>query len=249
MKIFKLLALPFIVSGPERLPNVGYLSSGYDIYKGNPRETGSVDPGFRLESIFNLTLDGGTTSDGRYILPKGVVAEQYTSEAKEQRHEESKNFTISEQFTFPPYSKTDISFLLQQVNYNLDFGADIIIGGFFFIRGTPVNGDGYFRGVIEPGYIFQRIQARPDIYSEQKETNVTGRMKGVYCYKLDSKKNSTPLGNPFPTKTVTETKTETKTETATQTMTVAPTNQANYLTPNKYASIGLALLAGLLLKS
>jgi hypothetical protein len=79
MKILKFLALPFIVSKPERLPNVGYLSAGYDIYKGNPREIGSIDPGFRLEPVFNLTLDGGTTPDGRYILPKGVVAEQCIS--------------------------------------------------------------------------------------------------------------------------------------------------------------------------
>jgi len=79
MKIFKLLTLSLLPLKPERLPNVGYLGVGYDIYKGNPREVGSVDPGFRLEPVFNLTLDGGTTSDGRYILPKGVVAEQCIS--------------------------------------------------------------------------------------------------------------------------------------------------------------------------
>ncbi|CAI2179026.1 20464_t:CDS:2 [Funneliformis geosporum] len=73
--ILKNSILYFLVSEPTRLPNIGYLGGGYDIYKGNPREIGSVDPGFRLEPIFNLTLDGGITPDGRYILPKGVVAE------------------------------------------------------------------------------------------------------------------------------------------------------------------------------
>ena len=58
---------------PRRLPNVGYLGVGYDIYRGNPREIGNIDPGFRLEPIFNLTLDGDTTPDSKYILPMELL--------------------------------------------------------------------------------------------------------------------------------------------------------------------------------
>ena len=52
------------------LPNVDYLSSGYNVYFGNPHtnKTGA-DPGFQ-EKIFNFTyLANRTTYDLRYLVP------------------------------------------------------------------------------------------------------------------------------------------------------------------------------------
>ena len=174
---------------------------------------------------------------------------------------------------------------MQQVNYDTDVSTGINIGWFFVlgVRGYVVlGGSNFFPLIFDPQDILQRIQGNPDKYSEylkelakpylpldEKEGNheyqklrynATGQMQGIYGYKVDSKKNSTSLGNPFPTKTITETKTDTitttepitksipttETFTQTQTVTVTPTNQANHLAINKYSSAGLAFLTGLL---
>lgn len=51
-------------------PNIGFLSRGYDVMKGNPHSIGTVDPGFR-ESVYDLTRydQGKKTEDQRYIIP------------------------------------------------------------------------------------------------------------------------------------------------------------------------------------
>lgn len=59
-------------------------------------------------------------------------------------------------------------------------------------------------------------------------------MQGIYGYRVDSKKQNTPLNTVTPTQI--------------QTATAVPTNQANYLAVNKYSLAGLAFLAGILLK-
>lgn len=58
-----------------RLPNVGYLGQGYNIFEGNPRSSRVVDPGFR-QPVLGLTYeDGLTTADGKYAIPDNTNAE------------------------------------------------------------------------------------------------------------------------------------------------------------------------------
>ena len=57
---------------PPRIPNIGYLGSCYNIFKGNPFATGgTLDPGFlSAQNIFTFTFDDRlTTTDGRYSIP------------------------------------------------------------------------------------------------------------------------------------------------------------------------------------
>ena len=35
-----------------KLPNIEWFGRGYDIYKGNPRESGAYDPGFAPDPLF-----------------------------------------------------------------------------------------------------------------------------------------------------------------------------------------------------
>ena len=55
------------------LPNVDYLSSGYNVYYGNPRSTQSgSDPGFK-QKIFDFDYNEQlTTDDLRYLVPDGT---------------------------------------------------------------------------------------------------------------------------------------------------------------------------------
>ena len=55
---------------PPRFPNVGYLGSTYNIFKGNPESTKGLDPGFTLRNVYSLTYEQGQeTDDGRYSIP------------------------------------------------------------------------------------------------------------------------------------------------------------------------------------
>jgi len=65
-------------------------------------------------------------------------------------------------------------------------------------------------------------------------------MQGIYGYKIDSRKDSIPL-YPLPTKTAT------KIPSVTSTNIPSPTSQANVLVTDKYYSVGIVLLGGLLL--
>ena len=125
--------------------------------------------------------------------------------------------------------------------------------------GVPIGGGILIWELYSPISTLRRIQDHPESYSsylkelvkpyqqliEKKggyeygnlKYNAVGKMRGIYGYQVDSKKQSIPLN----TKTATKTITETFTQTAT------PTNQANYLAVNKYSSAGLALLTGLFL--
>ena len=40
---------------PPRFPNIGYLTSTYNIYKGNPYSTNGFDPSFTAHNIFQFT--------------------------------------------------------------------------------------------------------------------------------------------------------------------------------------------------
>lgn len=59
----------------EPMPNIGYLSYGYNVLKGNPHTTESgVDPGFTTQ-IFTVAYDTHkTTDDRRYLVPDNMSA-------------------------------------------------------------------------------------------------------------------------------------------------------------------------------
>lgn len=68
------LAIPLTASAlaqsaPPTLPNIGYLGSGYDIFKGNPHSTGQSDPGFKGKVLELSYDDGATTVDQQYVIP------------------------------------------------------------------------------------------------------------------------------------------------------------------------------------
>ena len=58
------------LDSPPKYPNIGYLGSCYDIFKGNPEATKGQDPGLKSLGIFQFTYNQGlTTADGRYSIP------------------------------------------------------------------------------------------------------------------------------------------------------------------------------------
>ena len=58
---------------PPRFPNIGYLGSTYNIFKGNPYSTYGFDPGFTTHNIFQFTyLRRSTTENGRYSIPDNI---------------------------------------------------------------------------------------------------------------------------------------------------------------------------------
>jgi len=67
--ILLFLLISIVVS--QKLPNIDYLSFGYNILKGNPHSTKEGgDPGFVIERIFELSYtEQKRTQDGRYEIP------------------------------------------------------------------------------------------------------------------------------------------------------------------------------------
>ena len=60
---------------PPRFPNIGYVGSTYNIFKGNPRSTKGLDPGFTLRNLCKLSYTKNlTTADGRYSIPDNTQA-------------------------------------------------------------------------------------------------------------------------------------------------------------------------------
>ena len=224
-------------------------------------DQGSINKKFSYKDINNIittkgfrkSLTTGFNAHASGWIPFGnwnidadfrFNADWNASETNEQRHEENKKIAISEKFIFPPYSKTEITFLLQEANYDLDFSTNVNVGGFFVFKCNSHNN----LFIFEPYDILKEIKSYPAKYSEYLKAlskpyelmfeeegdyryfklkyNATGKMQGIYGYQVDSKKQSTPLNN---------------TATPTQTQIVT------YLIPNKYASTGLTFLTGFLL--
>ena len=60
---------------PPRFPNIGYVGSTYNIFKGNPRSTKGLDPGFTLRNLCKLSYTKNlTTADGLYSIPDNTQA-------------------------------------------------------------------------------------------------------------------------------------------------------------------------------
>ena len=58
----------------KKMPNIGYILRGYDIFLGNPMSTmASTDPGFCMQTIFSAKYNlGKVTADQRYSIPDGT---------------------------------------------------------------------------------------------------------------------------------------------------------------------------------
>lgn len=85
MKELSIICFLFIkimtLSLAQKIPNIGYMAYGYDIYKGNPlTTTASIDPGIVISSIFSLSYQLNlTTGDGLYLLPDSLEAIKTTA--------------------------------------------------------------------------------------------------------------------------------------------------------------------------
>ena len=70
MCFFSLVIYEPLAESPPKYPNIGYLGSSYDIFRGNPQNTGGLDSGFLGLGIFRFSYNQGlTTADGRYSIP------------------------------------------------------------------------------------------------------------------------------------------------------------------------------------
>ena len=71
--LFVILLVALHITGEgylSRFPNIGYLGSTYNIFKGNPHSTKGLDPGFTLRNLYQFSYNGVyTTADGRYLIP------------------------------------------------------------------------------------------------------------------------------------------------------------------------------------
>ena len=61
---------------PPVFPNINYLGTGYNIFRGNPHSTEGLDPGFMGQALYDLSSydEGRKTSDGLYTVPDHVNA-------------------------------------------------------------------------------------------------------------------------------------------------------------------------------
>lgn len=58
---------------PPKLPNIGYIGYGYNIFYGNPHCTDVFDPGFGQVPLFEFSYDKKQiTTDGRWLIPDAV---------------------------------------------------------------------------------------------------------------------------------------------------------------------------------
>ncbi|CAJ0845822.1 4348_t:CDS:2 [Entrophospora sp. SA101] len=187
-----------------------------DVYTSTTTNAFHLGSSIRAEGKVDLLF-------GSERVSVGVNFDWDTSNTNSETHESKRKFTISEEFTLPPRSITEITLLIKEGNYDVDFSADILIDDAALFERASRYDSPYLKRLADAKY------------------EAEGELKGVYGYKIDSRKKSIPLNNTTPTKTATKTITETFTQTAT------PTNQVNHLAVNKYSSAGLALLTGLFL--
>lgn len=58
---------------PRKFPNINYLGSSYNIFKGNPHSTEGLDPGFMGQGLYEFSYhQGKVTPDGRYCIPDNM---------------------------------------------------------------------------------------------------------------------------------------------------------------------------------
>ena len=72
--IIFILFLGHLNNDTKKMPNIGYILRGYDIFLGNPMSTmASTDPGFCMQTIFSAKYNlGKVTADQRYSIPDGT---------------------------------------------------------------------------------------------------------------------------------------------------------------------------------
>ena len=102
--------LLFYTDLPPRFPNIGYVGSTYNIFKGNPRNTKGLDPGFTLRTLYEYSYNNeNTTVDGTYLIPDHTQATTST--------------TCSFQFSSETNQKIDSYFNSLKIDANADFSG------------------------------------------------------------------------------------------------------------------------------
>ena len=100
----------FCTDLPPRFPNIGYVGSTYNIFKGNPRSTKGLDPGFTLRTLYEYTYNNeNTTVDGTYLIPDHTQATTST--------------TCSFQFSSETNQEIDSYFNSLKIDANADFSG------------------------------------------------------------------------------------------------------------------------------
>ena len=95
---------------PPRFPNIGYVGSTYNIFKGNPRSTTGLDPGFTLRNLCKFSYQNNNeTVDGRYSIPDNTRA--------------TASSTCSFDFTSETTDSTSSYYDSLKVDVSVDFGG------------------------------------------------------------------------------------------------------------------------------
>ena len=69
-KVLNTLQTSAATEAPAAMNNIGYLASGYNIFKGNPLSEDKFDPGFSKNTIFDFEYNKKDTSeDERFLIP------------------------------------------------------------------------------------------------------------------------------------------------------------------------------------
>eukprot|EP01084_Bolivina_argentea_P310649 537583_1 len=98
------IGVTLCMTPPPKLPNIGYLGSGYDLVTGNPKpsvySTNSADVGFKLRVANFSYSQQQTTVDGRYLIPdytqvRAIPACSFNSNADTNTGETSYASTLS----------------------------------------------------------------------------------------------------------------------------------------------------------
>lgn len=137
--------------------------------------------------------------------------------SENEKHNESKIVDIKEKFILSPFSKAEIKLVMQEINYDINFSANVIIDGFFVVKcgwwdrmyiyeagevihnitNNPFWYSEYLRQLAKP-YSYSNWQEGDYYYQVANYENI-GRVKGTYGYNVSSEKRTIPLDHAGPT--------------------------------------------------
>lgn len=81
---------------PPKLPNIGYIGYGYNVFTANPHASNHFDPGFGQVPIFDFTYNQQqTTADGKWLVPDNVVVPGAATECSVQGTSQTIQYTYS----------------------------------------------------------------------------------------------------------------------------------------------------------
>ncbi len=156
-----------------KMINIGYLTTTYDLYYGNPNPSNGLDPGFRAYPIFNFQYTKNTvTPDGLYLVPDNVnvIGEQIcnldfasTSITGTQSYTNSLQASVSVNGGYGPASFS-ASADYKSVQSGTSSQSSIYISnqGVCSVYNTNINPASY--PTVDPTFL-KEVQALPATYS------------------------------------------------------------------------------------